>query len=92
MRTLPFEYAVRNLGRSPLRLFISVTGSVLVVVLAVLRALEHADIQTEADVLFIGNVGEEGLGDLRGVKHLFRDGADPIDTLIAVDGGRSIGW
>lgn len=34
MRLLPFEYAVRNLGRSPLRLAISVIGSVLVVVLA----------------------------------------------------------
>ena len=34
MRLLPFEYAARNLGRSPLRLFISVIGSVLVVVLA----------------------------------------------------------
>jgi acetylornithine deacetylase/succinyl-diaminopimelate desuccinylase-like protein len=61
----------------------------LIVVLAVLRALEHANIQTDADILFIGNVGEEGLGDLRGMKHLFRDGADPIDTLIAVDGGNS---
>ncbi len=59
----------------------------LIVVLAVLRAMEHANIETSADVLFIGNVGEEGLGDLRGVKHLFRDGAGPIDTLIAVDGG-----
>lgn len=34
MRLLPFEYACRNLGRSPLRLLISVLGSVLVVVLA----------------------------------------------------------
>jgi len=34
MRLLPFEYAARNLGRSPLRLAISVVGSVLVVVLA----------------------------------------------------------
>ncbi|MGB3624723.1 MAG: M20/M25/M40 family metallo-hydrolase [Henriciella sp.] len=59
----------------------------LVVVLAVLRALEHAAIRTDADILFIGNVGEEGLGDLRGVKHLFRDGASAIDSLIAVDGG-----
>ena len=59
----------------------------LIVLLAVLRSMEHAEIETEADVLFIGNVGEEGLGDLRGVKHLFRDGAEPIDTLIAVDGG-----
>jgi len=61
----------------------------LVVVLGVLRALEAAEIETEADLLFIGNVGEEGLGDLRGVKHLFRDGAEKIDTLIAVDGGQT---
>lgn len=59
----------------------------LISVLAVLRALEFADIQTEADLLFIGNVGEEGLGDLRGMKHLFREEAETIDTLIAVDGG-----
>jgi acetylornithine deacetylase/succinyl-diaminopimelate desuccinylase-like protein len=59
----------------------------LVVVLGVLRAMQHAGIETEADVLFVGNVGEEGLGDLRGVKHLFREGGDRIDLLIAVDGG-----
>ena len=61
----------------------------LVTVLGVLRAMQHAGLETEADVLFIGNVGEEGLGDLRGVKHLFRDGAPRIDTFIAVDGGES---
>jgi len=61
----------------------------LVTVLGVLRALEKANIETEADLLFIGNVGEEGLGDLRGVKHLFRDGAEKIDALIAVDGGET---
>jgi acetylornithine deacetylase/succinyl-diaminopimelate desuccinylase-like protein len=61
----------------------------LVVVLGVLRALQHAGIQTEADVLFVGNVGEEGLGDLRGVKHLLRDGGPRIDTMIAVDGGNA---
>jgi acetylornithine deacetylase/succinyl-diaminopimelate desuccinylase-like protein len=61
----------------------------LVTVLAVLRALQETGIATNADVLFIGNVGEEGLGDLRGVKHLFREGAPGIDTLIAVDGGET---
>ena len=61
----------------------------LVVLLGVLRALERAAIRTEADVLFIGNTGEEGLGDLRGVKHLFRDGGPQIDAMIAVDGGKT---
>lgn len=63
----------------------------LVVVMHVLRALAHADIRTEADLLFIGTVGEEGLGDLRGVKHLFRPGAQRIDAFIAVDGGSDAG-
>ena len=61
----------------------------LVVLLGILRALEQASIETDADVLFIGNTGEEGLGDLRGVKHLFRDGGPQIDAMIAVDGGRT---
>jgi tripeptide aminopeptidase len=59
----------------------------LVVVLTVLRALEEANVETRDDLLFVGTVGEEGLGDLRGMKHLFRDGADPIDAWIEVDGG-----
>lgn len=58
----------------------------LATVLAVLRAMNEADLRTEGDVLFIGNVGEEGLGDLRGVKHLFRDGGPRIDAFISVDG------
>lgn len=59
----------------------------LIVVLQVLRAMEAADIETQADVLFIGTVGEEGLGDLRGVKHVFREGGPEVDAWIAIDGG-----
>jgi tripeptide aminopeptidase len=61
----------------------------LVTVLGMLKAMKHANLQTDADILFVGNVGEEGLGDLRGVKHLFRDGARKIDAMIAIDGGES---
>lgn len=59
----------------------------LVVVLSVLRALEEAGVETDDDVLFVGVVGEEGLGDLRGMKHLFRDGGLRPDVWIDVDGG-----
>lgn len=59
----------------------------LIVVLTVLRALEEAAIETRDNLLFIGTVGEEGLGDLRGVKHLFRQGGQRIDAFIAIDGG-----
>src|SRR5688572_6436863 len=59
----------------------------LLVVLTVLRAMERAEVQTRDDVWFVGVVGEEGLGDLRGMKHLFREGAHPIAAWIEVDGG-----
>lgn len=59
----------------------------LIVVLTVLRAMEATDLRTEGDVWFVGTVGEEGLGDLRGVKHLFREGGPQIDAFISVDGG-----
>ncbi len=58
----------------------------LATVLAVLRAMNEANVRTSQDILFIGNVGEEGLGDLRGVKHLFREGGPRIDAFISVDG------
>jgi acetylornithine deacetylase/succinyl-diaminopimelate desuccinylase-like protein len=59
----------------------------LIVVLTVLRALERAEIETKADLIFLGSVGEEGLGDLRGVKHFFRHGGPAVDAFIEVDGG-----
>ncbi len=64
----------------------------LIVVRNVLEAMVAEDLRTEADLLFIGTVGEEGLGDLRGVKYLFgEDGVGEegirIDAFIAVDGG-----
>jgi tripeptide aminopeptidase len=57
----------------------------LVHLLEIVRSMEIAKIETEADILFVGNVGEEGLGDLRGIKHLFAK--NKIDSLIAIDGG-----
>jgi len=59
----------------------------LVVVLSVLRAMEEASVETDDDVLFVGVVGEEGLGDLRGMKHLYQDGGLWPDVWIDVDGG-----
>ena len=43
----------------------------LAVLLGVIRALNTARMQTTGSITFVGTVGEEGLGDLRGVKHLF---------------------
>ncbi len=59
----------------------------LVVVLAVLRAMAEAGIETDDDIVFVGVVGEEGLGDLRGMKHIYRDPEAGPDAWIEVDGG-----
>lgn len=60
----------------------------LAMVVAVLRAITQAGILPQSDLLFIGSVGEEGLGDLRGVKHIFRkDATTKIDAWISIDGG-----
>jgi acetylornithine deacetylase/succinyl-diaminopimelate desuccinylase-like protein len=42
--------------------------------LALLRAMDEAGIRTRRDILVLGDVGEEGAGDLRGVRHLFAEG------------------
>lgn len=59
----------------------------LSVILAWLRALDAASISTRDDILFVADVGEEGLGDLRGMRHLFQQGKykDRISAFITVD-------
>lgn len=61
----------------------------LAFVLALIRAMRDAKVETAGDILFIGNVGEEGPGDLRGVRYLFTKGPwkDKIKRFITVDGG-----
>jgi di/tripeptidase len=60
----------------------------LAVLLAMIRAMDSAGIQTQSDILFIGDVGEEGLGDLRGMKYLFNKGpySGRIGLFISMDG------
>jgi acetylornithine deacetylase/succinyl-diaminopimelate desuccinylase-like protein len=59
----------------------------LAVVLAVVRALNQARVQTHGTITFVGTVGEEGLGDLRGVKYLFNEGMKgQIDRFVSIDG------
>lgn len=60
----------------------------LIEVVTLLRAMNRAEVQVNDDILFIGTVGEEGLGDLRGVKHLFSKDGPGIDSWIAIDGGK----
>ncbi len=59
----------------------------LAVMLGVLRALKNTSIVTEGPVTFVGTLGEEGLGDLRGVKYLFSQSLKGrIDRFVSIDG------
>jgi len=59
----------------------------LAVLLAWLRAMDAAGVTTRADLLVVADVGEEGPGDLRGMRHLFQKGRyrDRIGAFITVD-------
>ncbi|KGR80048.1 M20/M25/M40 family metallo-hydrolase [Ureibacillus manganicus] len=61
-------------------------GRGLAVVLSLTRALNEANIQTVGDLIIGATVGEEGLGDLRGVKTLFKN-RDDIDGFISIEPG-----
>jgi acetylornithine deacetylase/succinyl-diaminopimelate desuccinylase-like protein len=61
----------------------------LALVLSLIRTLDAAKIRTASDVLFVGDVGEEGEGDLRGVKYLLQQGKykGRVTQMVAIDGG-----
>jgi len=67
---------------------ISDNGSGITALLAIAGALRDSGIQQAAPILFIGNVGEEGEGDLRGMRHIFEQPhwANSILSLIVLDG------
>lgn len=60
----------------------------LAVLLGYVRAMKAAGVKAAKDILFVGNVGEEGPGDLRGVRHLFTKGKykDRIGAFFSMDG------
>lgn len=59
----------------------------LAVLLGVIRALDEGRVITTGPITFVGTLGEEGLGDLRGVKHLFNESLKgQIDRFVSIDG------
>jgi tripeptide aminopeptidase len=57
----------------------------LAALLSLIKSINANEIATVGDIMFVGTVGEEELGNLRGVKALFRDHTD-IDGFISIDG------
>ncbi len=61
----------------------------LALMLEVIRAMAAAKFIINSDILFVGNVGEEGEGDLRGAKYILTKGKykGRIKNFISIDGG-----
>ncbi|MBC7367435.1 MAG: M20/M25/M40 family metallo-hydrolase [Undibacterium sp.] len=63
-------------------------GRGLAAMLSVIRALDEGGVKTTGTITFVADVGEEGLGDLRGVKALFNDTLKGnIDSFISIEPG-----
>jgi acetylornithine deacetylase/succinyl-diaminopimelate desuccinylase-like protein len=62
-------------------------GAGVAAILALAGAMRHAQLSTACDVVFIGNVGEEGEGDLRGMRFLYGGSGEagrlPLETIAA---------
>ena len=60
----------------------------LAVLLAYARAMKASGIKVRQDIVFVGNVGEEGPGDLRGVRYLLTKGKykDRVKAFFSMDG------
>jgi acetylornithine deacetylase/succinyl-diaminopimelate desuccinylase-like protein len=85
------EIEVRQEGSRYVGPGISDNGAGLAALLVLARALAASQMQTQASLLFVANVGEEGEGNLRGMQALF---ADPslrrrVRAVIAIDGAAS---
>ncbi len=67
---------------------ISDNAAGVVALLAVASAVKRANLSLNAKVVFIGNVGEEGEGNLRGMRHIFASPPwkDAIHSLLVIDG------
>jgi acetylornithine deacetylase/succinyl-diaminopimelate desuccinylase-like protein len=67
---------------------ISDNAAGVVAVLAIAAALKQSDIQPTTNVVFVGNVGEEGEGNLRGMRHIFSSAPwkSAIGSLLVIDG------
>jgi tripeptide aminopeptidase len=58
----------------------------LAVLVAIVRSLNQGAVRTPGTITFVANVGEEGLGDLRGMKALFGETMkDQIDRFVSID-------
>lgn len=69
------EMRVRRAGNRLIGPGVSDNARGLAALVAVARVMKDADVRPLRPILFAATVGEEGIGNLRGVRHLFQEGA-----------------
>lgn len=67
------EIKVRRDGGRILGPGVSDNAAGVAALVAIATAMRQADVVPEMPILFVGNVGEEGEGDVRGMRYLFGD-------------------
>ena len=82
------DFTVVRSGRRLLAPGIADDGCGLVALITLIRAIQTEKIRTEGSILFVGTVGEEGEGNLRGVRYLLTRGrwASKVDVFLSFDG------
>jgi acetylornithine deacetylase/succinyl-diaminopimelate desuccinylase-like protein len=83
------DFTVRREGHRLLAPGIADDGCGLIALIAIVQAMRAAKIEPAGSILFVATVGEEGEGNLRGVRHLFTSGAwskRKVDAFLSFDG------
>ncbi len=81
------DVTVKRSGNKYLAPGIADDGRGLTTVLSVARAFQKAGVETKGTIYFVGDVGEEGQGNLRGMRYLFGNTLKgKVDYFISVDG------
>ena len=82
------DVKVRRVGSRLCAPGIADDGTGLAALIGMIQALNAGEIRTRGTIAFVATVGEEGEGDLRGVRHLFSEGrlAGRVSAFVSFDG------
>ena len=82
------DVRVRREGNRMYAPGIADNGAGLAALIALIQSLNSGQIKTRGTIAFVATVGEEGEGNLRGVRHLFTEGKleGRVSSFISLDG------
>ncbi|HEU0172877.1 MAG TPA: M20/M25/M40 family metallo-hydrolase, partial [Blastocatellia bacterium] len=82
------DVGVRRVGSRLCAPGIADDAAGLAAIIGLIQTLNSAEIRLRGSIAFVATVGEEGEGDLRGVRHLFSEGrlAGRVSAFVSFDG------